>query len=354
MKYRETIISMLNLISEPAFCADETNVIATNQAATALGFDTGTSLEMIPDENLDAYKTFSGGILHLTLKTHEQTFDATVTKIEKLNVFVLDSDRTEDVLQSLALASQHIRMPLSDVITIADRLMPELKASEEENLQAAQLRKALYQIQRILNNMSSAANASKEYMQNMEQMDATTLFRELMEKASIAAQKANMHLVYTGPAEPAVTLIDKEKLEQAVYNLISNAIKFSPTGAKILCSLTRRSNTLIFTVSDSGTNISREKQGDIYERFLRLPAVEEGRIGLGLGMFLVRSTAKIHGGTVLIESESDRGTKVTLTLSIRKDNMGILRSDILSVDSTGGWDPLPMEFSDVLPAEFYK
>ena len=170
----------------------------------------------------------------------------------------------------------------------------------------------------------------------------------------MAAEKANMHLVYTGPTEAAVTLIDREQLEQAIYNLISNAIKFSPTGGKILCSLTRRSNTLIFTVSDSGTTISREKQGDIYERFLRMPAVEEGRVGLGLGMFLVRNAAKLHGGTVLIESDSEQGTKVTMTLSIRKDNVGRLRSDILYVDSTGGWDPLPMEFSDVLPAEFYK
>lgn len=352
MKDRETIISMLNLISEPAFCADKTNIIAANQAACALGFDSGSILEMIPDESRDAYNDFSGGALHLTLKCAEETFDATVSKIENLNIFVLETDRTEDVLQSLALASQHLRIPLSDVITIADRLMPELNKSND--LQAAHLRKALYQIQRILNNMSSAANAGKEYLQNMELIDATALFGELMEKASIAANNENMHLDYTGPAEATITLIDKEKLEQAVYNLISNAIKFSPTGAKILCSLTRRSNTLIFTVSDSGATISREKQGDIYERFLRVPTAEEGRIGLGLGMFLVRSAAKLHGGTVLIESEPDRGTKVTMTLSIREDNVGRLRSDILCVDATGGWDPLPMEFSDVLPAEFYK
>lgn len=352
MKDRETIISMLYLISEPAFCADGTNVIAANQAAVALGFYSGTILDMIPDESIDAYRSFSGGTLHLTLKCSEETFDATVSKVENLDIFVLDKDRSEDVLQSLALASQHLRMPLSDVITIADRLMPQL--SEGDTLQAAHLRKALYQIQRILNNMSSAANTGKEYLQNMELIDATAFFGELMEKASIAAKNANMHLDYTGPAEATVTLIDKERMEQAVYNLISNAIKFSPTGSKILCSLTRRSNTLIFTVSDSGATISREKQGDIYAQFLRVPAVEEGRIGLGLGMFLVRSTAKLHGGTVLMESEPDRGTKVTMTLAIREDNVGKLRSDILCVDSTGGWDPLPMEFSDVLPAEFYK
>ena len=107
-------------------------------------------------------------------------------------------------------------------------------------------------------------------------------------------------------------------------------------------------------IQDSGSGIAQQIRSSLFHRYLRQPGIEDSRWGLGLGMVLIRSAAANHGGTVLIDSPSGTGTRVTMTLSIRQPQEATLRSPILRVDYAGERDHALIELSDCLPAQLYE
>ena len=119
-------------------------------------------------------------------------------------------------------------------------------------------------------------------------------------------------------------------------------------------SLTRCGSKLRLTVTDSGSGISEEILGSLFTRHLRQPSLEESRHGIGLGMVLIRSAATAHGGTVLVQSSGKGGTKLTLTLAIRKELKGNLGSPRLKVDYAGEYDHALTELADVLSPDLFK
>ena len=92
----------------------------------------------------------------------------------------------------------------------------------------------------------------------------------------------------------------------------------------------------------------------MFSRYLRQPALEDSRYGIGLGMVLIRTAAANHGGAVLIDQPEGTGTRITMTLSIRQSKETVLRSNILRVDYAGERDHGLIELSDCLPAELYE
>ena len=150
-------------------------------------------------------------------------------------------------------------------------------------------------------------------------------------------------------------MVDAEKLERAVYNLISNAVKFTPKGGCIEAKLTRHDNTAHLTITDNGSGIPADQLRSLYFRYLRPSCVEDSRHGIGLGMVMVQAAAAAHNGTVLIEQPKEGGTKVTLTMAIRSQKDGNFRSPPrLTVDYAGERDHGLIELSDLLPASHFK
>ena len=111
---------------------------------------------------------------------------------------------------------------------------------------------------------------------------------------------------------------------------------------------------LRFSIRDNGPGFAQNLLGSVYNRYLRQPCIEEGRNGLGLGMVLVRSAAASHGGAVLIDQPDSGGARVTMTMAIRQNTSGTLRSPVPRVDYAGEQDHALVELSDCLPAELYK
>ncbi|TMK12768.1 MAG: ATP-binding protein, partial [Alphaproteobacteria bacterium] len=99
----------------------------------------------------------------------------------------------------------------------------------------------------------------------------------------------------------------------ALFNLISNAIKFTPAGGSIRLEARRSSGELILAVSDTGVGIRPADQERVFEKFERGdPHARES--GAGLGLSLVKSLIELHGGSVLIESRPSAGTTISCHL----------------------------------------
>jgi signal transduction histidine kinase len=107
---------------------------------------------------------------------------------------------------------------------------------------------------------------------------------------------------------------DRERLRQVLVNLIDNAVKYSPTGETVTLAASAENGVVQIDVRDRGPGIAAEDQKVIFEKFGRLHAGGGGKPGTGLGLFIARSIAEAHGGTLTVRSSPGRGATFRLAL----------------------------------------
>ena len=120
------------------------------------------------------------------------------------------------------------------------------------------------------------------------------------------------------PERPVQVRVDAERVRTIVSNLISNAIKYSPSGGTIDCELTARAGIARVAVKDSGVGIAKEDLPILFTRFGRVSTPNTNHLpGTGLGLYLGRQLARLHGGEITVESAPGRGSTFTLHLPLQ-------------------------------------
>lgn len=350
MEHSHDLQAVLDLMVRPAFAVSSGIVQYCNHAARQYMLSADTPIDTLLKTGAEEYAAFTCGSLYLTLQVHGRLLDASVSPMSGFDVFVLDVPQEQPQLQAMALAARELRRPLSELMIAADRILPA-EGQNDPNHQL--LQRGLYQMLRLVSNMTDAASYAEQVPARQQLHDIPALIAEVFEKAGVLAEHAGITLRFTGYPQSVIALANPDKLERAIYNMLSNAIKFSEAGGTVEASLTRRGDKLYLTVSDSGSGIPNDLMGNVFSMHLRQPGLEESRHGIGLGMLMIRSAASAHGGTVLIERGKTGGTRLTMTIAIRKDASGNLSSPKFHIDYAGGLDHGLMELSDVLPPSAY-
>ncbi len=119
------------------------------------------------------------------------------------------------------------------------------------------------------------------------------------------------------PAETGIIQADERRLKHALFNLVGNAIKFTPTGGRIAVSARRSGAQIAIAVEDTGMGIPEEDAKRVFDTFVRGKDKHGRPAGAGLGLALVRSLIELHGGRVEMQSHPGAGTKVTCWLPLR-------------------------------------
>jgi signal transduction histidine kinase len=121
---------------------------------------------------------------------------------------------------------------------------------------------------------------------------------------------------------------DRERINQVMVNLISNAIKYSPDKNKVLVTLTKDQDKITVSVQDFGMGIPKNEQTLVYQRFFRAKGKKEGKIpGLGLGLFISAEIIKQHGGNIWVDSIEGKGSTFHFTLPITSNTRGNRQKD---------------------------
>ncbi len=135
-----------------------------------------------------------------------------------------------------------------------------------------------------------------------------TLVRDVVETMQPSANAKNQRLSLTFTGDPIV-MGDAERLRRVLYNLLDNAIKYTPTDGIVQVTLEERGTDAVITVQDNGVGIPAEHLPHVFERFYRAHIESSQRIdGAGLGLSIVKSIVSAHHGRVDVESASGRGT----------------------------------------------
>ncbi len=339
-----------NLMICPAFRVENGIITQVNSAAIVFGIQEGAKIDTLIHTGAEEFALFQSGRLDLTLWLDGSLVSACVIPDAEGFTFCIDSDFAVPEQRALALAAQHLREPLSNALLHLEDNAKDLPQSEKERL--SHIHKNLQQMMRMLCNMSDLANYHNSA--NLCNRDAVAIFREVLEKAQAFLEKANKRLVYTTPNMPIFCHLDAQMLERAILNLISNAAIYLEGSDVIKADLVYKNQRLFFSVENT-CNTQIDLQRDLFARYMRQPAVEDGRNGIGLGLPIVHAVASAHGGVLLMDQPKNGQFRVTMTLSAKENAPNNLRSPIrIPIDYAGGWDHTLMELSGILPAELYE
>ena len=199
--------------------------------------------------------------------------------------------------------------PLEDTLAQSN----ELSAPDRERLETAQ-RNSLRLLKLVNTLLDFSRIEAGRIVASYEPTDVSALTAELASVFRSAIERAGMKLVIDCPPLAEAVYIDREMWEKIVLNLVLNAFKFTFDG-EIEVSLRQADAAIELAVHDTGTGIPPEEIPRLFERFHRVKGARgRSHEGSGIGLALVQELVKLHGGSVRVESEVDRGSRFIVSI----------------------------------------
>jgi two-component system, OmpR family, sensor kinase len=276
------------------------------------------------DQLIDAVSAITDGrSLHRRLAFDDQR-DELARLAATLNAMIARLETSFGALRRFtADASHELKTPLTVMRASVERAMnPSLPRQER----LVSLEEALHETTRMAGLVDSLLTLARfdegRFDLHREEVRLEPLVRDVHETAMILAEAGGQEVVLS-VIEPANVMGDAEQLRKLFLNLITNAIKYTPAGGRIDISLSRRLDSVTFSVRDTGIGISAADLPHVFERFWRAdrarsrkPAGDGSteRGGFGLGLAICQWIAQAHGGTLTVQSRLGRGTTFTLSL----------------------------------------
>jgi signal transduction histidine kinase len=225
--------------------------------------------------------------------------------------------------QFVANVSHELKTPLTSIRMFAEALQIKGLADEKKHDQYLDtIVNESERLTRLLNNVldfSRIERGQKSYRKEPVSLAEVVNDAARTMKYPLARQGFELQLDVSGDL-PAIH-VDRDAVEQAILNLLTNAMKYSGNSREIGLRLARRNGTAVIQVSDHGIGIPESEQSLIFEKFYRVPGVENEAIsGTGLGLALVSHIAAAHGGTASVESVPGTGSTFSLILPLNEEN----------------------------------
>jgi two-component system, OmpR family, sensor kinase len=226
--------------------------------------------------------------------------------------------------QFLGMAAHDIRNPLGIIMSFADFLEEETEgilSSEHRNFLNIINTTAEFLLKMIEDLLDISKIESGKLSLNLKPTDFIELTEKNVKLNNTLASKKDIAIKLSFNEKPVMLLIDKQKIEQVLNNLLTNALKFSYQGSEVKMNIVKKENTVLTEVVDSGVGIKASQIETIFQPFNK--ASSQGTAGeksTGLGLTIVKKIVEGHGGKISVESEEGKGSRFYFSLPLNIDN----------------------------------
>jgi PAS domain S-box-containing protein len=226
----------------------------------------------------------------------------------------------------LATLSHELRTPMTAVLGWSRMLKMGLEPNETGEAIDAIERSASVQMQLIEDILDMSRIMAGKMRIEAVPVDLCAITQSALGAVHPAADAKEIEIFTSFPREPAMVLGDEGRLQQIVWNLLSNSIKFTPRGGQVTVRVTAAGDTVTLSLRDNGEGIDPAFLPHVFERFRQQDSsTTRAHGGIGLGLAIVRHLVELHGGRITAESEgTGRGSTFTIELpAVRTRRSGV-------------------------------
>lgn len=287
----------------------------TDKGRFVIAFIVDTTLRKKAEERLKNYSSE----LEKQVKNRTLILEEAIEELEKTKKDLnkaLDKERELNELKSrfVAMASHEFRTPLTTMLSSLSLVTKYGEQNDKDNQvkHVGKIKTSINNLTDILNDFLSLSKLEEGRVENMpEEVNLKVFLEEIISDMKSMATE-NQKVVQTHKGEEFIS-IDKKLLKNIMFNLISNAIKFSPEEGEIEITSEVSNSAIKISVKDSGIGISKEDQKHLYERFFRGNNATHIQ-GTGLGLNIVAKYVELMNGSLDLSSEENVGTTFTFML----------------------------------------
>ncbi len=243
---------------------------------------------------------------------------------EKLHIEQLNHEK----LVFFTNVSHEFRTPLTLLISHVEILLQKHSFSPTIYNQLLKIRKNAEQMNRLISELLEFRKLTQNHLKlQVKNQNLNAFLNEVYLTFVDYAGQRKITYENHFPLEPIMCTFDERLMEKVIYNLLSNAFKFTPDGGKIILSGQLAADSILITVSDTGTGLSEKDTSRIFVRFYQGENQQEGKVmspGTGIGLALCKVIVEKHHGTISVESQIGKGSEFIVKIPRKLE---VYRSD---------------------------
>ncbi len=282
-------------------CLEKLKANCEKEAASEV-FEYGGAIYAV---RYDRYRDETGGDIGILMIIQD------ISERQKLENMQMDfvANVSHELKTPLTTIKSYTETLLDGIVEDSEMQHQFLEIIDTEADRMNRLVKELLQLSRMENNQEKWS---------MKETNMIPLIKNAVTKVELTAKQKNQQLNILFNSNEALPVVaDRDKIEQVVLNILSNAIKYTQEGGRIDVDAIRKDRTVEIVVLDNGIGIPENEISRVFERFFRVDKARSRAMGgTGLGLSITKQIVEEHGGEIAIESKEGRGTKVTVTLPL--------------------------------------
>ena len=224
----------------------------------------------------------------------------------------------EDIVKSsqmrqefTANVSHELKTPLTAISGYAELIAAGMTTGDDTIRFAGEISKSSNRLLTLINDILRLSELDASTEVPMEELDLYELAEKCVNMLQINAEKQNVTLMLTG--KPTKMQANREMMEELLYNLVSNAIRYNRPYGNVVVSVSREDDHVNLTVEDTGIGISQADQERVFERFYRVDkSRSKSTGGTGLGLAIVKHVVQCHGARLNMKSQLGSGTRIEI------------------------------------------
>ena len=246
-------------------------------------------------------------------------------KNEKIGAIIVFQDVTEQERldrmrkEFVANVSHELKTPLTTIKSYTETLLDGAMENKEYTINFLKvIDSETERMTRLVKDLLQLSKLDYDNIQwNMKKISIYKIVNECVYRMNISAKQKSQVLEFNSDLDIPEIMGDKDRIEQVIVNILSNAIKYTPEKGKILVNLCLAEDEIIVKVSDNGIGIPKEDLPRLFERFYRVDKARSRMLGgTGLGLSIARQIVDAHKGEIKIQSEYGQGTEVFISLPV--------------------------------------